>query len=80
MFDDSGMNGIKTNPHKPSRFPASVRPKQAATEVLGIGVSSLWRKLKEAPTFPRPRRLSARCTVFDVEELLAWRDSKITAS
>lgn len=76
MSESSAMDGIKTNPHKPSRFPTSVRPKEAATEILGIGVSSLWRKLKEDPTFPRPRRLSARCTVFDVAELLSWRDSK----
>lgn len=54
----------------------AVRAKQAA-RLLGIGVSTLWRYLAIDPTFPRPRRLSPRCTVFVEGELLAWRDSKV---
>ncbi len=36
--------------------------------------------IKNDSTFPRPRKLSPRCTVFDVGELLAWRDSKVVAA
>jgi prophage regulatory protein len=53
----------------------SFRPKHAA-EFLGIGVATLWRWIKERPDFPRPIRLSARCTVVDGEQLVAWRDAQ----
>ncbi len=53
----------------------SYRPKQAA-ELLGIAPSTLWRWIKERPEFPRPIRLSARCTVLDGAALIAWRDAQ----
>ncbi len=53
----------------------SARPK-AAAELLGIGLSTFWRFAKERADFPKPRKLSARCTVFDVAELIAWRDAQ----
>lgn len=56
----------------------SVRAKEAA-KVLGVGVSTLWRWVKEVNDFPQPARLSARCTVFELDKLLAWRDAKLTA-
>jgi len=58
----------------PTSSAQSLRPKDAA-ELLGIGLATFWRWAKERPNFPRPRKLSARCTVFDRDELLAWRDS-----
>ncbi len=53
----------------------SLRPKHAA-EHLGIGRATLWRWSKERADFPKPRRLSPRCTVFDMAELDAWRDAQ----
>lgn len=53
----------------------SVRPKQAA-ELLGIGVATFWRWLKDRPDMPKARKLSPRCTVFDAGELIAWRDAQ----
>ena len=53
----------------------SYRPKQAA-ELLGIAPATLWRWIKERPDFPKPKRLSARCTVLDGNSLLAWRDAQ----
>lgn len=55
--------------------PRSYRPKQAA-ELLGIGPATLWRWIKERKDFPQPKRLSARCTVLDGAELIAWRDAQ----
>lgn len=55
--------------------PQSARPK-AAAGLLGIGIATLWRWAKERNDFPKPRKLSSRCTVFDVNELLAWRDAQ----
>lgn len=56
----------------------SARPKDAAT-LLGVGVSTFWRWAKERPGFPKARKLSHRCTVFDVAELVAWRDAQMEA-
>lgn len=53
----------------------SYRPKQAAA-FLGIALSTYWRWTKERADFPRPIRLSARCTVIDGGELVAWRDAQ----
>ena len=53
----------------------SLRPKQAA-EFLGIGLSSLWRRINEDPAFPRPRKVSERVTYFLEHELVEWRDSQ----
>jgi prophage regulatory protein len=54
----------------------ALRPKRAA-EFLGIGRATLWRWAKERADFPKPRYLSARCTIFDMAELTAWRDAQI---
>lgn len=59
--------------------PASVRPKPAA-ELLGIGVATLWRWSRERADFPKPCRLSNRCTVFDRAELVSWRDAQRKAA
>lgn len=53
----------------------SLRPKAAAA-FLGISRGTLWRWLAERHDMPRPRRLSARCVVFDACELVAWRDAQ----
>lgn len=62
-----------------AQFLKSLRPKQSA-EYLGVGLSTLWRYAKELPDFPKPRKLSARCTVFDLDELKTWRDSRIAGA
>ena len=72
--DSSGMDTRKTTQDARS-LPQTVRADEAA-RLLGIGKSTLWRYAR-ASDFPKARRLSPRCTVFDVDELLAWRDSKI---
>jgi len=56
----------------------SVRAKSGA-ELLGCGESTFWHYAKSDPTFPRPRRLTARMTVWDEGELIAWRESRISA-
>jgi len=56
----------------PSR---SLRPKAAAA-MLGISKATLFRWQLVRPDMPRGRKLSARTTVFDHDELLAWRDSQ----
>lgn len=56
----------------------SIRPREAAT-LLGIGLATLWRWSRQRSDFPKARRLSARCTVFDRGELLNWRDAQTSA-
>ena len=48
-----------------------LRPAQAAA-TLGVSVSTLWHWSNTKPGFPQPRRLSARCTVFDAEEIAVY--------
>jgi prophage regulatory protein len=59
----------------PSARGRSVRPKAAAA-TLGISVATLWRWNRERADFPKGIRLSARCTVFNEDSLLRWRDSQ----
>jgi len=54
----------------------SLRPKRAAA-ILGVAPATFWRYAKR-PDFPKARRLSARCTVFDQAELIAWRDKQVS--
>lgn len=52
----------------------SLRPQQAAY-FLGIGLSTLWAWTKQ-PGFPTPRKIGPKITVFDRDELIAWRDAQ----
>lgn len=57
----------------------AARPKQVA-DILGIGIATVWRWTKTRQDFPKPRRLSARCTVFDLQEIIKWRDAQMQPS
>ena len=51
----------------------ALRPAAAARK-LGIGLSTLWKKIKTDPTFPRPIAIASRITVLmesDLDEYLA---------
>ena len=50
------------------RSKQAVRPAQAAAK-LGVSLPTLWRYCKHNPAMPKPRKLSARVTVFDEQEL-----------
>jgi prophage regulatory protein len=51
-----------------------VRPPQARAILGNIGNTTLWRWVKENPDFPRPIRLSPHVTVWDLDELITYRD------
>lgn len=53
---------------------------KAFAAVNGQGVSTLWRHCKQDPEFPRPIRLSAGCTRFNVGEIRAYLAKKAAAS
>jgi prophage regulatory protein len=53
----------------------ALRPAQAA-ERLGISLPTLWRYIRNNPSFPRPSKLSDRVTVFDAAELDAFIASR----
>ena len=53
---------------------------KAFAAVNGQGVSTLWRHCKQDPDFPRPIRLSAGCTRFNVGEIRAYLAKKASAS
>lgn len=56
----------------------SVRPKDAAV-ALGISLPTFWRWQKERQDMPRGMRLSPRCTVYDLDALMHWRNSHAPA-
>lgn len=45
-----------------------VRPKEAAKK-LGIGISTLWLKIKHDPDFPQPIKLGPNTTVLVEHEI-----------
>lgn len=59
----------------PIRAKQAVRPAQAAKK-LGVSIGTLWRYCKTNPAMPKPRKLSARVTVFDEQELDAFLSGK----
>lgn len=51
-----------------------IRPTEAS-RLLGISLSTFWRRARIDPTFPKPFRLGgarSRTTVVDAEELSQW--------
>ena len=46
--------------------------------ITGNGISTIWRYSATDPTFPRPIKLSARCTRFRAGDVRAWLASKET--
>lgn len=59
--------------------PAVLRPKQAAA-YIGMSLPSLWRFMREDPTFPRAFKLGANASGILREELDEWLDRKRNAS
>ncbi|MBB5189598.1 putative DNA-binding transcriptional regulator AlpA [Silvimonas terrae] len=47
---------------------------------LERGVSTIWRDIKTDPAFPRPIRLSARCTRFSVGAVRIYLSQKAESS
>jgi len=43
--------------------PITLRPRDAAI-YLGIGLSTIWKRAKYDPAFPKPHKLGGRVTVF----------------
>jgi predicted DNA-binding transcriptional regulator AlpA len=60
-----------------SPLPRSIRAKQVAV-VCGCAVSTVWEWAKR-PDFPRARKLGPQTTVWDLDEILAWRDAQAQA-
>lgn len=58
-------------PAAPGKGQAYSRPAQSAVH-LQIGVSTLWKWVKEKPDFPQPIKLSPRVTVFRIADLDAF--------
>ncbi|MBF24793.1 MAG: hypothetical protein CML18_14780 [Pusillimonas sp.] len=50
---------------------AALRPR-AAAQYVGFGLSTLWKRAKDDPTFPQPRKLSPRITAWMRDDLDAF--------
>lgn len=49
---------------------------EVVAAVEDAGQSTIWRRIKEDPDHPQPRRISARCTRFKVGEIRAYLEGK----
>lgn len=58
---------------KPSRV---VRAAQARVLLGDIANTTLWRWVRERADFPKPTKLSPKVTVFNLDDLIAWRDKQ----
>jgi len=52
---------------------------KAVSELTSMSRTTIWRKAKTEPDFPKPIKLSAGITVFKREDVLAWLESKEVA-
>ncbi|RQQ05439.1 AlpA family phage regulatory protein [Burkholderia stagnalis] len=59
----------------PSDSIQALRPERAAKK-LDCSIRKLWYFVAKDPTFPRPKKLSPRCTVFIEAELDNWIASR----
>jgi predicted DNA-binding transcriptional regulator AlpA len=66
------MQATKFKPVAPSR---AIRL-PLVSNLTGMSRATIWRKVKEDASFPRPFHLSAAITVWDEEEILGWIASK----
>lgn len=61
----------------PKKTGRSIRPTQARQLLGGISNTTLWRWARERHDgFPKPIKLGPRVTVFNLDELIAWRDAQ----
>jgi predicted DNA-binding transcriptional regulator AlpA len=52
----------------------------ALAAVMGKGVSTAWRDIRNDPDFPKPIRLSPGCTRFRVGDIRAYLSKKAASS
>lgn len=45
-------------------------------EIIGVSAPTVWRYVKNDPSFPKPFHLSPAVTCWDEDELFAWLESK----
>ncbi|WP_038719116.1 helix-turn-helix transcriptional regulator [Burkholderia pseudomallei] len=57
----------------------ALRP-AAAAQKLGIGLSTLYAKVKNDATFPRPIKIGPRTTVFTESSLDNWMATRVQST
>jgi predicted DNA-binding transcriptional regulator AlpA len=60
---------------KPANQPLTVRPKEAA-QMLGVGLSTFWLRVKTDPDFPQLIKLSPKVCVVRIADLEAYVTGK----
>lgn len=62
--------------HTPGR---AIRIPQVCS-LTGQAPATIWRRVQQDPSFPRPYKLGPKVTVWSETEILAWLESKKAAS
>jgi len=61
---------MKTNVSQFDQLPDSAMvPVKAFSAMLGAGDSTIWRRSKNEPDFPKPKRFGTKCTRWNVGEI-----------
>ncbi len=63
---------MQTTENKPKRLARD----NAVAAYLDVTRQSVWAFTRNDPTFPRPLRLSDRCTRWDMDEVEAWAKAR----
>lgn len=60
--------------------PKQYKPDIDVADRFCVTRQTVWNWLRNDPTFPRPVRLSARCTRWDMDEIEAWAKARSVAA
>lgn len=71
------MKGIDMN--RKNEHPKQLGPDLAVARILAVDRSTVWDWAKKNPGFPKPFKLSAGCTRWDLAEVEAWKQSRRVA-
>ena len=77
-----GTEGYDKLPQFPARFPLPFRRtirRQELRQIVPLAETTIY-EMEQRGEFPRRFRLSARCVVWDLEEVEAWIESRKQAS
>lgn len=61
------------------KFTRAIKVSSVA-DLTGDSVSTVWRRTREDPTFPKPFKLSPQSTVWNQADILAWIEAKRASS
>jgi prophage regulatory protein len=72
-------HGMAMQSNTNHKFTRAIKVASVA-DLTGDSVSTVWRRTREDPSFPKPFKLSPQSTVWNEAEILAWIEAKRASS